>query len=233
MKNIIFILLIAFFTTANAQRLHKPVLDISHHKISYIILLDGTKIKGFVSRIKTKGGLITSIKIKDSVGIKHLFMVKNIKSMYLPPKELNNKITGAGIIKKLSDWNIEKTLKGLVFSGYGYFELTDVIIRKEKSTRMMQLLNPKFNEFVKIYNNPQANKSSTFSIDNTKVSGGIATSYYISIDNKPTFKIKKASYKKMYKTLWSKCSYLVNTYPKKKWKNLGKHAYSYSKCRIK
>jgi hypothetical protein len=222
---------LAIVTNIEAQQLLSPSLAFSHKKTSYVTLMDGKEIKGTLSSVDRKKGLITYIKIEDGTGQKHKLKAASVKIMYLPPSGLDNlskALDFAGDIKK---WNDEKLDQDLLNQGYVYFESTKVKIGKKSTTMLMQLLNPGFSKDVKIYHDPFAKETASVGVAGVKVAGGYEKSYYLKTGDDAAYKLEKKNYDKEFKGLWGKCDEVIKKYPEMKWTELTKHVTDYTDCK--
>lgn len=218
------------FTTVKAQQLLTPSFSYSGKKTSYITLVDGSEVQGTIKDIDREKGLIEYIKIEDGAGKKHKLDAEDIKFMYLPPSGVDKLSQKTAFLTDAKKWNNEKLNQDLLSQGFVYFELADVKIKKKESKLLMQLLNPDFSKYVKIYHDPFAKKTMSVGVAGVDVVGGIAKSYYISKEGAPAFKIEKKAYNEEFIPLWKSCSSLMEKYPTAEWNELVEHIIAFTEC---
>ena len=214
----------------NAQQLLSPSYGFSKKKTSYVTLENGVEIKGTVSNIKYKKGLIKQIKIEDGTGTKHKLKPNAVKFMYVYPSGLDQIRKALDVTSNVQKWNNEKLDQDILNQGYVYFETVNVKIKKKTRPMLMQLLNPTFSKKVKIYDDPFAKKTMALGVAGVNIVGGNAKSYYVKLDSDPAaYKLEKKRYKKEFAILWNKCSALTKT-TNIDWSDLAKHVIEYTEC---
>ena len=234
MKNII----LTFLTTLStlnfySQELLSPSNTFSHEKSAYITLTDSAEIVGNIDDIDRKKGLIEFIKIIDKKGTVFNLKPEEILHMYIPPSGFDKIQKTAGLMTDVQKWTDEKINKDLLNNGYAYFESLDVQLKKENATLLIQLLNPTFSKYVKIYYDPFASETSSIKMGGIKLTGGQAKSYYVSKNGETAFKLKKKNYEDEFIPLWHNCEAVIENFPKKKWSNLTQHIITYSNFKNK
>ena len=217
-------------SAANAQDLLTPTFSFSHKKTAYITLLDGTEISGNIKDLDRDKGVVEEVKIKDGSGKKHKFDADEISFMYLPPSGLDNLGKKMNFLTVVDNWNDEKLNQDFLNRGYAYFELRDVKIKKKTKKLLVQLLNPGFSKEVKIYHDPFAKKTMSLGVGSLKVAGGIAKSYYVAKGDAAAFRLKKKDYNEEFVPLWGSCDKVKETYTDPVWRDLAKHAITFSEC---
>jgi len=221
---------LVFGINLHAQQLLSPSFSFSKKKTSYVTLENGNEIKGTLTGIKYKKGLIKLISIEDGTGTKHKLKPSSVKFMYLPPSGLDKLSKAMDFGSDIQKWNNEKLNQDFLNQGYVYFETVNVKIKKKTAPMLMQLLNPTFSKKVKIYHDPVAKETASVGVGGVKVAGGIAKSYYIKLDSDPAaYKIEKKRYKKEFKPLWNKCNSLAAV-SDINWKDLVDHVIKYTEC---
>lgn len=224
------LILVAIVADVNAQQLLTPSYSFSHKKTAYVTLTDGKEIKGTLDDIDRNKNLIEFVRIIDESGQKHKLNAEAVKFMYLPPSGMDNLSKQADFLTDATKWNDEKLDQDLLNQGYVYFELTQVIIRKESTPLLMQLLNPSFSKKVKIYHDPNANETASVGVAGIKVAGGDDKSYYVQTGDAPAYRLEKKNYADEFKKLWGSCDAVINKYPSMKWSEFLKHVTDYTEC---
>lgn len=217
----------------NAQQFLTPTATFSHKKTAYITLKNGDEIKGNISNIKRKKGMIEGVDIETSDGKKLKLTSKDINYMYLPPSGLDKLQKASDFLTNASKWNNEKLNQDFLNQGYAYFEQIEVKIKKKTYSLIMQVVNPETNKYVTVYNDPYSQESGmSFSVNGVsspKLGGGIEGSYYIKLNNESTaFKMTKKDYKKEFDIFWKDCKELTSKNKKPIWKDFPKHIIEYN-----
>ena len=93
----------------------------------------------------------------------------------------------------------------------------------------MQVLNPDFCKYIKVYDNPLAGETASIGVGGLKLAGGDARSYYVKKEGETVATLlTKNDYKKEFKEFWADCEYLLNKYTSVSWPDLAKHIIEYS-----
>jgi hypothetical protein len=229
-KNIVLILFLAFFGTINAQQFLTPSSSFSHKKTSYVTLKSGKEIKGTIKDLDRKKGLIEEVKIEDGKGKKHKLDAEDIKFMYLPPSGWDKLGIALDAIYDAQKWNDEKIDQDLVNQGYVYFENSMVKIKKKEHELLMQILNPTFSKYVKVYDDPYAKETMSVGIGTIKVAGGNEKSYFVKIGNDAAFKLEKKNYDTEFLPLFGSCPDMKKKYDKFFWSDLAEHVMEFTVC---
>ncbi|MEO9871028.1 hypothetical protein [Ekhidna sp.] len=231
MKKLFYLIAIVLASSTMAQELQTPSTSFSHKKKAYLTLSDGTEIIGNINDIDRKKGIIKAIKVTDGAGEKRKLLPADISYMYLPPSGLDKLGNAINTVNSVQKWKQSKLDEDLLNQGLVYFEQANVKIKKKTMTLLAQLLNPSFSAKVKIYHDPLAKETASLGVGGLKVTGGIAKSYYVQKEGDvAAFKFDKGGYKKEFSYFWN-CDALDQQFSsgeEKAWRNLGKHAASYT-----
>jgi hypothetical protein len=229
-----FIYLIFFFSgfsfSAFSQGFLPGANTFSSSKTTYITLVDGTEIEGTIEKIDRKKGLIESIKIKGADKKTKEYMAEDIQKMYAAPSGFDKIVKMDSYFSDATKWKNDNYKKGLFEDGYVYFEQAPVIIKKEKTTMLMQLLNPSFSGKIKVYMDPWAGETMSASVGGIKVAGGQEASYYIRKADGEAFKLAKNDYKKEFQNLFGDCEKLTSEKKSPKWSEFEKTVFEHFNC---
>jgi hypothetical protein len=218
-----------FILNVKGQTLLTPADAFSHSKTAYITKTDGTELKGTIDDIDRKKGLIEEITILDESKKKIKLKPEEVKYMYLPQSGLDKLDKALDVATDAQKWGDEKIKSDLIKDGYTYFEQSEVMIKKNKMVLLMQLLNPTFCKFVRIYQDPLAQESASFGVAGIKLAGGDEKSYYFKKGEEPAYRLYRSDYKENFKTIWSDCPNLISKYESHlKWTDLAKQVCDYS-----
>lgn len=201
MKNVFLVFMLFCFisTLLPAQNFLDGAYTFSSKKESYITLISGEEIIGFIDDIDRKNGLIEQIKLVTNDGQKLKLKPKDIKSMFLAPSGFDK---FANIHEKISEGDLtqaskDRTMhKAYVKEGYVYFENCTVALKKGTETLLMQMVNPAFASKIKVFFDPYAKETTSLSVGGFQVAGGIQASYYVQKGDAPAYKLEKKRTKK-------------------------------------
>jgi hypothetical protein len=235
MKIKFFTFAFVFFTcfTSFGQDFLDGSFTFSSNKESYITLKDGKEIVGFIDDIDRKKGLIEEITIKDMDKKKIKLKPEDVKHMYIAPSGFDKLGKGVNVMNNMTKWDEDKSAHAAhIKDGYVFFESTEVMIKKEKMTLLMQLVNPGFARGIKVYFDPRANESASLGIGGITVAGGGAKSYYFKKGDKIAFKMEKKNYDDEFENLYGDCPDFKKEFAKEQgWSKVEKHVFFYSeKC---
>ena len=223
-----FILLLSMVTLGLAAQEFTPGFDrFSKKKPAYVTTMSGEEVSGLIDNISRKKGNIAEIKIEVNKKLV-TFKPEQIKFMYLPATELNMMAVkweaGTNVSK---DMDMEK-----VKDGYAFFENTEVNLKGKKQILMMQLVNPGFNDKIKVYFDPYAQESASMSMGGGLLKvGGLDKSYFVKKGNAAAEKFTKKEYDENYKSLYAGCASLLKKLDTKlEWSGFANHVWEYQRC---
>jgi len=203
----------------------------SKKKEAYLTLADGTEVVGFIKDIDRKKGLIKEIKLKVD-GKKIKYKPEEVKSMYIAPSGFDKFSSAYSKIANpdIQDLTKDRTLNNeRIKEGYVFFETVEVKIKKKTRTLLMQLVNPGYDQKIRVYFDPHASESMGLGIGGINVAGGHAKSYYVKKGNEIAYKLKKKTYKKQWENIFDGCRGIKKAFKgKMSWKDLSKQIYHYT-----
>ena len=202
----------------------------SKKKESYLTLVDGSEIVGYINDIDRKKGLIEEITIKDKNNKKIKYKPTDIKHMYIAPSGFDKLSRAVDKVYDATKWNDDKSAHAEhIKNGYVFYETTDVMIKKKKMSLLLQLVNPGFANGIKVFFDPLAKETTSFAVGGIDVAGGDAKSYYFKKGDAVAYKLEKKNYDEEFQNLYGDCPDLVNEFSENKtWKNVEKHVFYYS-----
>lgn len=230
-KTILIYFIIACLSSSFGQDFIPGFNMFSHLKPAYVYLNDGVLMEGEIEDLDRKKGLIEAISMRSKNGKIAQLFPEDIKSMYLPANDMSkamktkNTLTSVRKLQNV-DVNMETINKG-----YGYFERSVVVLKKETSTLLLQLVNPSFCQKIRVYHDALAGKSVSVGIGFMTVAGGIDKSYFVKIGNEPAFRLKKADYEDEFGNLFPNCPAFYRKYANKSdrvWRNFAQHVAEYT-----
>jgi hypothetical protein len=232
MKTKFFTLIFFIFSclTSFGQDFLDGAFTFSSKKESYITLKDGKEIVGFIDDIDRKKGLIEEITIKDMDKKKIKLKPEEVKHMYVAPSGWDKLSKGANLMNDATKWGEDKSAHAEhIKNGYVFFETTEVMIKKDKMTLLLQLVNPGFARGIKVYFDPRASESTSFGVGGITVAGGGAKSYYFKKGDNVAYKMEKKNYDDEFANLYGDCPELNKEFAKQQgWSKVEKHVFFYS-----
>ena len=199
----------------------------SSSKISYLTLADGSEVKGYIDDIDRKKGLIEKIVIKDSLGKKMEFLPQDIHHMYIAPSKWDKFAKGVDKMNDFTQWDKDNKVNlAHIKEGYALFEYSEVMIKKEKKSLLLQLINPGYSNKIKVFFDPQAKESASVGIGGFSVAGGQPKSYYVKVGNEVAYKLEKKHYEEEFSSLFGDCKAIHKAFPEEiDWYDFSKHVY--------
>jgi hypothetical protein len=215
--------------TVYGQQFFPGADGFSHKKISYFTLNDGSEIEGTIKDIDRKKGLIEEVKIKDAKGDKIKIQAEEIKEMYLPKSGLQKFADSYDFIHDARAWSDTSVEREYIQEGYVYFVQTDVKVKKKNRTLLMQMVNPSFSADIKVYHDPRAGETTSFSVGGIDVAGGNEKSYYVQKGEETAFRLKKKHYDDHFETLFGDCPQLMQKHGEDPdWDDFAQHIATYT-----
>lgn len=135
----------------------------SAEKRSTLILEDGTEVKGFVDKIDfTRRNLMREITFKNEETQKVVnYDIDRIKEAYLFGSQLD-KMANVGRIISRGGTGKHSNMRKATEDGEIYFIKKTVTFggkKKGEEEVLLQLINPGFDDYITVYNDPTANES--------------------------------------------------------------------------
>lgn len=225
-KLLLVILVVPIWNLAIAQSFSPAFDRFSGGKTSYVNLEDGSQIEGTIDDFDRKKGLIEEVTIKDADGNKIKLKPEQIKSMYVPPSNFAKYNEIMDFATEASNWQSGNDVdKDIISKGYAMFEKSTVAIGKKKRELLLQIVNPSFANYVRVYQDPMAKETGGIGIAGIDVVGGEEKSYYVKVGNAPAFLLSKKDYSKQFALVFKDCKAVVTAVGKKKsWSDFASHA---------
>lgn len=125
---------------------------------------------------------------------------------------------------------INTNFNDILVREYIIFEQALRATKKEKPA-MMQLLNPGFDQVLKVYADPNANKTGILEVNGVPVSGGSDRSYlFVKPDEQKVVIVRKGSYRKNFTELYGNCQAMVQAFEGDKllFQDVAGHVFAYN-----
>jgi hypothetical protein len=180
--------------------------------------LGGALLNGYLGKIniKTSDGEKAKFKPEDIVLLK-------VKATGLA--KMTMMAESASSIKEIVHADFEE----IINREYIIFETALKASKKDKA-RLMQLLNPGFDDKIKVYANPEANETSGVGIPGVRLTGGEDKSYLFVKGGEKAVKVRKGSYRKNFEELYNDCHQMLTAFgdEKIKWGDVAGHVFFYN-----
>lgn len=225
------VLILLFVGTGFSQTFLVPCKDFANlmNQKAYVIKLDGSKVEGTVRGGSLVMGYLKKVVLRDESGVKYKFKADELKSFCVKPSKFAKFMMATDVdfsMKNIEDGQQVKTLN----REYVVFETNKKHTKKGKSA-LMQLLNFGFDSKLKVYQDPNASKTSSFSLGGLTLAGGIEKSYVVVKKGcDKAIKILKRKYNKQFSELFgAKSDAILKQLGKKKidWKDFPLHVFIY------
>lgn len=194
--------------------LYEGFVSPSKKKTSTLVMKNGEEIKGNINRLKGRFSLIESLVFTKEGETQSMEIdVKDIKEAYVFGNDfekfgkLNAKVNSAGTRKQVAKRKDTE-------DGQEYFVNKSLKIKNKKAENqyLVQLVNPDFDDYIAVYNDPLANESSGVGVGGVKLGGGVLISYYVEKNDKVIW-LSKKNLKEYYEFLFGDNEKFMEMYP--------------------
>jgi hypothetical protein len=217
------LLLSMLFTLQTYSQSLLPALEeMPLSREAYLNLKDGQRINGKIMYTNSGRG-VNKVALKDDRGTKHEFKAPQIEEFGIFSNDM----------VKLQYFNESSaSIKAMLKTDRSAVKLNDYVVFRNASLKdgkelLLQLLNPHFDERIQVYHSVNSRKTTPLTKGTITLTGEMQRAYLVSKDSAPVIKVKKGSYKKSFKTLFSDCPNLLSV-KNPKFKDFGKHIYYYT-----
>jgi hypothetical protein len=176
----------------------------------YVTLNDGEEFRCELRSAVFTGGSVRSLSIIREDGTKQKYRAEDVKRMLIKFGDLAKIETimeSTTSIQELLDLNFNE----IVEREYIIYEQA-LLPKKKDKYALLQLLNPGFDNRIKVYENPTGQESGTMTVGDVTVTGGRETSFLVVKDGEKSVKVKKGSYKKSFPILFGDCEEIMKIY---------------------
>jgi hypothetical protein len=209
-----------------AQQFIEPV-EYPMSKECYLTLKNGVETKcEFKSAIISNG--IKSMTIVDENGVKIKYKAAEVEKLRIKMTTLAKIGTIVEGMESITDAaNLDVT--EIIEREFIIYEQA-LLPKKKNKYALLQLVNPGFDDRIKVYENPMGQESGGLSLGGVKVTGGEEKSFLVVKDGDKSIKIKKGSYKKDFSMLFGDCTEMIKILSdeKIKFQDMALHVLYYS-----
>lgn len=160
------------------------------------------------------------------------------KAKFQPEQVISLRIKASALLKlaMISESNgsvkemVHTDFSGIVNRDYIIFE-TALTAKKTDTYRLMQLLNPGFDNKIKVFAEP-SKKTGGLNMGGLQLTGGEARAYLFVKGTEKSVEVKKGSYSKNFEELYSDCPQMLATFQgeKIKWNDVALHVFAYDQA---
>ena len=220
-----FLMLVIINTTSFGQGFITPVEEVPLSNECYIIKIDNSRLEGKVRSYDMEEG-IKAITFLDTNGNKIKISAEEIKEYG---------VKSTGLVKMELMAESTETIKKFTKADFNETAHREYIIYqqalmpgKKDKYALLQLLNPGFDNRIKVFQDPFAAETNGLSLGIVSISGEEDKSYLFVKDAR-AFKVKKGTYKKNFDDIFGDCVKMMQAYggEKLKFKNAAEHVWVY------
>lgn len=193
--------------TLFAQGFIAPVEDLTSAQCQ-VTLHNGEAFSGKIRMAMIVNGTLRSINVKKENGEKGKYKAEQIKMLRVKMTglaKIDAFVNSTSSIKEMQNTNLEEVID----REYVIYEQA-LLPKKKDKFALLQLLNPGFDERIKVYHDPAAKETKGIGVAGVKLTGGEDKSYLIVKDGDKSMKIKKGSFKKVYPELFGDCEKMTD-----------------------
>ncbi|NQZ76098.1 MAG: hypothetical protein HRT61_08310 [Ekhidna sp.] len=202
-------------------------LEIANADEIYVVFSNGDTLTGEIRGAVYSDSLLTRFTLK--AGDEWIKIAASDLQLLAIQPGLASNYKDIALLPIIRDIDNDDFIDVLPEDGWVFFERI-TLPGKRKAQALSQLLNPGFDQKLKIYKDPQSSNMGGSSINGLLLEGGLDDSHLVSIDGAQTFRIGNFSYrKKSLDLLYNDCKALADQ--KLRWKDFAKHVFTYDqKC---
>jgi hypothetical protein len=215
MKHLLFALLCISALSTRAQFIEPTYFHHSTVKELTVIDTGGKVYSGKISDMDHKKQLLTELTLK--VGDeKVVFTPETIKLVYAKATKMSRLSKLGGSIQRMTKQKIRNKSDTLIF---------ETVKNEDGELILLQLINPGADSKIKVYANPSAGKTTSW----TGIDGGMDRSYYVSKKGEPVWKLAKKDMKDKFSFLFDDCAALKDK--SKSWDDFDEYINEYDDCK--
>lgn len=195
-------------------------------------LTDGREVSGTLTAATLISGYLDKFTLKNEAGEKMKLEPEDVVRLSVNASRLAKVAMGASNASSIKEIT-SRDFNEIANRDYIIFE-TAMRANKAGRIRLMQLLNPGFDSRIKVFADPNAQKTGGLAIGGIRVSGGEDRSFLMVKGDQKTVVVRKSSYRKNFEDLYGDCTAMIKTFAGEKieWDDLAAHVFAYdSACR--
>ena len=194
-----------------------------------VALASGEEVQGILKRVTLMKGYMSSFVILID-GEKVKYKGEDAKRLSVKASKLAKIILAAESATEISRLN-GANFSEIINREYIIFELA-MMANKSGKYRFMQLLNPGFDNKIKVYLDPDAQQSGGSSINGIQVTGGSDQSYLFVQNGEKAMVVRSKKYDKNFAELYSGCPEMLEVFSgeKIKWRDVAGHVFAFDQA---
>ncbi len=215
-----------------AQDFQEPFADYFSMKECFVVTHSGEFIHGQLRGATDSRGFITRITMIDDQGVKHKFKASQIQRFAIKPDAFTK-------LRTLDEYStsVEHVLKtdhdNILDREWVYYD-AHVMPRKKNKVGLLQLLNPGFEEYIKVYHHPNGSKSMTVRVGGINWLGGKERTYLVVKGSAKPQIVRKSSFNKSFDWMFGDEAVMRSTLVRKAdFKDFAGHIQAYNELRYK
>lgn len=226
------LLLIALVSKSAAQQLLDPYKEFFSNQLAYVITQEGDSISGYLRGAAEASGFIRKLTIMDENGQKHKFKAEQLQRFAIQPgvfAKIESVADQATSLRKIIQADFHEILERdwLIYD-------SQTLPRRKNKTGLLQLLNPGFDENIKVYNHPNGSRSMPLGVGGIKLTGGEDRTFLVVKGNGEPQVFRKAGFKKSFTELFADEPDFVNGYGRDvKFKHLAIYIAQYNELKAR
>jgi hypothetical protein len=221
------LLLVALVSQAAAQEFLAPYNTFVSNQLAYVITQEGDSIPGYLRSATEASGFIRRVSILDEFGNKHKFKAAELQRFAIQPgaiAKFDAVISNSRSLRQViqTDFNEVLDRDWLIYD-------SQQIPRRNNKTGLLQLLNPGFDQHIKVYNHPNGSKAMPIRLAGVPVVGGEDRTFLVVKDGADPVIVRKAKYKKAFASLFGDDpAFMSNWHSGAKFRDFSQHVAVYS-----
>lgn len=230
--NTTILILLLVVTGLKAQKFQEPFSDYFSLKECYVITNEGEYIYGKLRGATDSRGFITKISLVDKDGKKHKFKASQLQRFAIKPDAFTK-------VKTLEEYStsLEHIIKtdhdNILEREWVYYD-AHIMPRKKSKVGLLQLLNPGFEEYIKVYHHPNGSKSMTVKLGGVKWLGGKERTYLVVKGSGKPEIVRKGSFNKSFQWMFAdEASLYQNIGKKAEFEGFADYIHVYNELRYK
>jgi hypothetical protein len=205
---------------SNAQTFLPAIERFSGKKEGFLVTTKGDTTKFLLDDLDRKKGLIVNVAGNDVHGKKFEYKADQIRFLALAPADYAKFAAfseGTGSVLRASKTDFKQINRDLIFFYQEYLE-------DKKRTVLVQLVNPGFDNNIRVYSDPFAKQTSGVTVGGVQMTGGMDKSYYVNYNGK-TYRLYKKDYDKKFKEFFGNCPEMKAKYKNGAWRDFAEHLF--------
>ncbi len=215
-----------------AQDFAEPFTNFISDRECYVITNDGETIAGYLGGATEWRGFVTRLRIRDEDGKLYKFKAEDIQRFAIRPGAFAKLSTIAE--KSTSIRHIIKTDQNNILDREWIYYDAQPMPRRRNKIALLQLLNPGFDENIKVYDHRNGSKSMPIGVKGIALVGGEERTYWVVKGEGKPMIVRKASFKKSFVDLFAdEPDFIASQRDRPKFKDFASHIQAYNELKYR